>query len=95
MAKRFIRPCRPRAQKSNAEREIVVVGSLLARDYAFVQLSVPFSAGSEFISFSLSVCVQGLFVSLLAMVLAIGIVVDDHRRGGERGARHGRLASSC
>ena len=105
MARSFIRPCRPRAQKSNAEREIVVVAnelirraagkpvapglrikaqqmvavfvcfsdpqfaddaafgkkllhlvacSLLVRDYAFVQLSVPFSAGSESISFSLS-----------------------------------------
>jgi len=109
MARSFIRPCRPRAQKSNAEREIVVVAnelirraagkpvapglrikaqqmvavfvcfsdpqfaddaafgkkllhlvacSLLVRDYAFVQLSVPFSAGSESISFSLSVCAQ-------------------------------------
>jgi hypothetical protein len=103
MARSFIRPCRPRAQKSNAEREIVVVAnelirraagklvapglrikaqqmvfvsfsdpqfaddtafgkqllhlvarSLLLRDCAFVQLSVPFSAGSESISFSLS-----------------------------------------
>ncbi len=105
MARSFIRPCRPRAQKSNAEREIVVVANELIRraagkpvapglrieaqqmvavfvcfsdpqfaddtafgkkllqlvacsllvDYAFVQLSVPFSAGSESISFSLSV----------------------------------------
>jgi hypothetical protein len=33
--------------------------ALLVRDYAFVQLSVPFSAGSESISFSLSVRARG------------------------------------
>jgi hypothetical protein len=31
MARSFIRPCRPRAQKSNAEREIVVVANELIR----------------------------------------------------------------
>jgi hypothetical protein len=35
----------------------------LVRDSAFVQLSVPFSAGSEPISFSLCVCAQALFES--------------------------------